>query len=283
MTILDRRSILRSGAALSAAAILPSEDAFAQTVVTRRSIGTMAANDSILVSYRAAVAAMKNLPASDPRNWQRQAQIHNNFCPHRNWFFLPWHRAYLLAFERICRQLSGNPSFALPYWDWTANPQLPAAVANPNAGGGPNPLFNPNRNSQTVTIPPSVAGATRIATLLAETSFEIFASSRPTGQNNTSSIWLRRQGVGGPFEAGPHDQVHVRIGGDMGGFMSPLDPTFWLHHCNIDRLWDRWNRSGRTNTSNALAQFRLQRPIRSARGRRHRALQRRRVWALEHQ
>ena len=24
--------------------------------------------------------------------------------------------------------------------------------------------------------------------------------------------------------------------------MSPLDPIFWLHHANIDRLWSLWNR-----------------------------------------
>lgn len=27
----------------------------------------------------------------------------------------------------------------------------------------------------------------------------------------------------------------------MGGFSTaPLDPIFWLHHCNIDRLWEVW-------------------------------------------
>lgn len=56
----------------------------------------------------------------------------------------------------------------------------------------------------------------------------------------------------GPFESGPHDQVHVRINGDMVSLMSPLDPIFWLHHCNIDRIWDQWNRLGRLNTSNTL-------------------------------
>ncbi len=40
----------------------------------------------------------------------------------------------------------------------------------------------------------------------------------------------------------------------MGGLMSPLDPIFWLHHCNIDRLWAEWNAPPRSNpnTSNAL-------------------------------
>lgn len=32
--------------------------------------------------------------------------------------FLPWHRVYLLHWEREIRKLSGDVSFALPYWDW---------------------------------------------------------------------------------------------------------------------------------------------------------------------
>ena len=27
----------------------------------------------------------------------------------------------------------------------------------------------------------------------------------------------------------------------MGTFVSPLDPIFWLHHANIDRLWSDWS------------------------------------------
>jgi tyrosinase len=45
----------------------------------------------------------------------------------------------------------------------------------------------------------------------------------------------------------PHNQVHD----DIGGFMddprtAALDPIFWLHHCNIDRLWEIWR--GKTTT-----------------------------------
>jgi len=132
---LDRRTVLKHSAALALTAGLPATEALAQTTLLRRPVSAMAGSDPILVSYRAAVKKMKELPTSDPRNWTRQAQIHQGSstlrCPHGNWFFLPWHRAYLVAFERICRQLSGNPNFALPYWDWTANPQLPAAFAFP--------------------------------------------------------------------------------------------------------------------------------------------------------
>jgi tyrosinase len=51
---------------------------------------------------------------------------------------------------------------------------------------------------------------------------------------------------------GPHGSVHVLVGGG-GGDMSSIgrsanDPIFWLHHCNIDRLWNVWlNQSGNQN------------------------------------
>ena len=68
---------------------------------------------------------MLALPASDPRNWYRQAIVHLLDCPHANWWFLPWHRGYLFHFEAICRELSGDPEFALPFWDWTSAPRVP--------------------------------------------------------------------------------------------------------------------------------------------------------------
>jgi tyrosinase len=50
----------------------------------------------------------------------------------------------------------------------------------------------------------------------------------------------------------PHNKVHNCIGGvgaidpgpygNMTNFLSPLDPIFYLHHANMDRLWDVWTR-----------------------------------------
>ena len=37
-----------------------------------------------------------------------------------------------------------------------------------------------------------------------------------------------------------HNVVHVWVGGSMGPGTSPNDPVFFLHHCNIDRLWSDW-------------------------------------------
>src|SRR5687767_6391910 len=72
----------------------------------RRDITTLADSDPILQAYRSAVTQMKALPAGDRRNWNAQAEIHNEWCTHRNWLFLPWHRVYLWFFEEICRELT---------------------------------------------------------------------------------------------------------------------------------------------------------------------------------
>ncbi len=40
-----------------------------------------------------------------------------------------------------------------------------------------------------------------------------------------------------------HNKVHVWVGGSMGPMSSPNDPVFFLHHCNVDRLWAEWQLS----------------------------------------
>ena len=74
-------------------------------------------------------------------------------------------------------------------------------------------------------------------------------SSSKTPSHNTAP--------GGPdsfsvLEGLPHNKVHNCIGGVgpldpgpygyMTNFLSPVDPVFFLHHANIDRLWDVWIR-----------------------------------------
>jgi tyrosinase len=52
-------------------------------------------------------------------------------------------------------------------------------------------------------------------------------------------------GTNGNLESNPHNLVHTEVGG-RGGLMSnpdyaALDPIFYLHHANIDRMWAGWN------------------------------------------
>ena len=199
----------------------------------RRNIATLSATDPIIEAYRTAVRRMKELPESDPRNWNRQARIHNDFCPHGNWLFLPWHRCYLLYFERICRKLSGLEDFALPYWNWSQSPQIPAAFW----GGSLDPLFDATRWATPNDIADaSSVGPLVLESILTEPNFLLFASGSipPSADQRTSSSY-------GPLEGTPHNYIHPFVGGNMAGYMSPLDPVFWLHHNMVERVWVHWN------------------------------------------
>lgn len=196
----------------------------------RRDVTTLASNHPILEAYRSAITQMKALPPSDPRNWTNQARIHFDHCPHGNWLFLPWHRAYLLYFERICRKLSGMADFALPYWNWSLAPSIPA----PFWSGA---LLDTNRlaTASSVASPASV-GPAMLSSILADTNFLTFASG-----SIAASDGQRTRSTYGRLEGTPHNYIHGFVGGDMGAFMSPLDPIFWLHHNMIERCWVDWN------------------------------------------
>jgi tyrosinase len=45
------------------------------------------------------------------------------------------------------------------------------------------------------------------------------------------------------LENAPHNPVHDIIGNAMADISTaPIDPIFYLHHCNLDRLWNAWSR-----------------------------------------
>lgn len=197
----------------------------------RRNIDTLANNDPIIEAYRDGVAAMKALTSTDPRNWVNQAQIHADFCPHGNWYFLPWHRAYLYYFETIIRELSGYEEFALPYWNWTCQPQIPAPFFDITE------LDDPSRNpGPSDSVPTSITGASVLEGILDISDFETF------GSLEASAL---RGGTGGGYgelEGTCHNGIHGWVGGNMGLVNSAAqDPLFWCHHNMVERCWWDWN------------------------------------------
>ena len=249
--MLDRRAFMAAGSA--SLAMLGSSAPRAQGgAATRRSVRGMSASDPDLAAMRRAVAAMKALPRSDERNWITFADIHRNFCPHGNWYFLPWHRAFLVAFERICRDLSGKRDFAIPYWNWTQDREFPAAFAAGDRNS--NPLHHPRPGvARGLRIGEDMVGQTVISQILNSPDFEAFGSTRPRGQNSTAVSWQRRLGSKTQLEFNPHDGVHQAVGGNMSVVgLSARDPIFYLHHANVDRLWAAWNRRGNANSPDPM-------------------------------
>lgn len=199
----------------------------------RRMIRNNAEANHAVDLYREAVRLMKNLPAGDCRNWTKQAEIHNNFCPHGNWFFFPWHRAYIFEFEKICQTLLNDANFGLPYWNWCIDGHIPPAYWPPPNN---NPLYDINRVATAASIAdPNDVGLPLVDGYCNEPLFSLFAGGKTAGLRTGGGSY-------GNIERTPHNYIHgTFIQGDMGTFMSPLDPIFWNHHCMVDLCWYEWN------------------------------------------
>ena len=62
-----------------------------------------------------------------------ESQLGWNTCPHmqpgdHQFHFLTWHRLFLEHFEALIREHSGDPTFALPYWDYSNHETLPQSL-----------------------------------------------------------------------------------------------------------------------------------------------------------
>lgn len=180
-------------------------------------------------------------------------------CQHGTWYFLPWHRGYLAAFEAIVakavKELNGA-DWALPYWNYLDSTNrdartIPAAFeAASLPDGSENPLrrYPRQRRGRLPDALPSDFGLGAMQ----EDNFLVGSGRIGFGGASTS---FERQGDGaGALEFNPHNVVHGMLGGFMGNpYFAALDPLFWLHHCNIDRLWEAWMRSrGKTMTRDQL-------------------------------
>jgi len=192
-----------------------------------------------------------------------------NQCQHQSWYFPPWHRGYLIALEAQIREavvsLGGPSSWALPYWNYLGpddQHEMPPAFAQPTLPDGtPNPLlvearYGPNDNKNIFIPVPPVSQACQ--------SNDRYTGSSPAtpfpGYGGPETAFWHGGGTSGNLESNPHNQVHVDIGGavsnQLWGLMSDpglaaLDPIFYLHHCNIDRMWALWNAAGNTNPTEA--------------------------------
>jgi tyrosinase len=232
-------------------------------VRVRKSVYSLPAGDTTLDWYNKAVKELLNRPITNPTSWRYMAGIHGasftppagaaaywNVCQHGTWYFLPWHRAYITMFEAVvadCVARQGGPAdWALPYWnyseDTTANPSarsLPPAFQGKTRPDGTQNYLSSTRAASIVLSDADVS--------LAALKIKAFAGPPGGGASGFGGPKIGPHhaiGDSGALEMTPHNVVH----GDIGGFMndpnlSALDPIFWLHHCNIDRLWEVWRNS----------------------------------------
>ncbi|MEO8382366.1 MAG: tyrosinase family protein [Acidobacteriota bacterium] len=149
--------------------------------------------------------------------------------PNNNMQFFTWHRMYLKYYERVLRKASGDPNFTLPYWNYYDE-------------------MGPGGNG--IALPALVRGTTTAS---------LYDKFRTPGLNtNTNAIdeaWASNeqafdfndfQNFSYALEQQPHGMMHCGAGfgcqaPDMGIVpVAGLDPVFYMHHANIDRLFQCW-------------------------------------------
>ncbi|XP_022847765.1 polyphenol oxidase I, chloroplastic-like [Olea europaea var. sylvestris] len=227
------------------------------------------ARKEYIAKYKKAIELMKALPPEDPRSFTQQANIHCAYCNgahdqaghpgldiqvHNSWLFFPFHRWYLYFFERILGKLIGDPTFALPYWNWD-NPKgmtVPSMFIDSTS-----PLYNAKRNL--ANMPPTVIdlGLTGTTDDLQKVvnNLTIMYSEMVRSVNTVEDFMGKPYLDGsttdpgpGSSERGSHATAHVFVGDpkqpsfeDMGNFYSAgRDPLFYCHHSNVDRMWTLW-------------------------------------------
>ena len=324
---LSRRGFLLAAVGVAGGSILGRSPALARIASAgspryRRYNVASPQGRQMLKSYARGVQAMLALPANDPLNWFRHAFTHFLDCPHGNWWFYVWHRGYIGLFEQKIRLLSGDPSFTLPFWDWTTHPDLPAQifdgvltptaqafepytgnlqrfrdfmdpgihafwdnlsepqrkqleqrgyrstddlwndVTNPKGGIGDVAFAvtsaaryptraNPGLNASTLD---SVSQLQVVGGLKAGAfnDRDLSANSFTSKKTDSHGVQPAGRGAFSLLEGVPHNTLHNFIGGsgsidpgpygNMTNNLSPVDPIFFLHHANMDRLWDVWTR-----------------------------------------
>lgn len=147
--------------------------------------------------------------------------------------FLPWHRAYLLDLERELQTI--DPSVSLPYWRFdqlAPNIFTREFLGVSDAMGtvqfsATNPLqFWRTDGVQGINRRPFFNTATQRPNLITE--------AQTLALSNLFRVFRSMQG-------NPHGSAHANFGGSISSISTAAkDPLFFLLHCNVDRLWAKW-------------------------------------------
>jgi len=222
-------------------------------------------------AFAKALLALKNTVPSQlglKNRYDDYVQIHIDSMmvdpgwAHQGPAFLPWHRVLLRNLELDLQKV--DPSVTLPYWDWTVD-QNPTAKGSPWTDDFLGGNGDPAKGGRVMTGPFGATAGKWPVRIVDEGApgflarqFGQQSPTLPTADNvkgalgelpYDASTWSRgaqpsfRDRLEGWHGVGSvHNRVHLWVGGSMLYGTSPNDPAFFLHHCNIDRLWAQWQR-----------------------------------------
>jgi tyrosinase len=177
--------------------------------------------------------------STDPGSYYAIASDHGlpqSYCLHHEDRFNPWHRTYLKVFEDALRSVPGCGNVTLPYWDiGTPVPALlktapfDTYVVPVDLGAPYGANYKTQRNNQ-ATIDANLTQYQVLQHITASLSQSVWGVSGVNGFQDESIA--------------AHDGGHLSVGPTMADQnVSSFDPIFWFYHCNLDRLWLRWQRN----------------------------------------
>jgi tyrosinase len=163
--------------------------------------------------------------------------------------FTAWHRAYLLDLERELQAI--DDTMALPYWRFDkAAPNLfkrefigvPDSAEQVQFSPG-HPLLN--------WVTDGVPGIWRRGAVGPNTVPNVLSEAGTLGLGGSSNPNFARFRA---MQGNPHGAAHMSNGNGWITNIStaPKDPLFFLLHCNVDRLWAKWQFvAGRSDPADA--------------------------------
>ncbi|KAI9499970.1 hypothetical protein GGI25_005358 [Coemansia spiralis] len=211
------------------------------SIVTRRDIATLSPQEW------SQMAGVINRMYAD--GWfQYFAEVHNREFGniHGNDNFFPWHRRFLREFEEIGQRYDRN--FAVPYWDElrdardpAGSPVLTSGLLGGNGFGGC--VRDGFQAGWMLTFPNS-----HCLTRQYDRGNQMQSWYSPEYIYSIMQRYGDMHGLRENIEYTIHGSVHLSVGGDMATYWSPNDFIFFLHHANLDRLWDQWQSWGHGST-----------------------------------
>ena len=174
------------------------------------------------------------------------------YCAHRRECFPHWHRPYLLEFEHALRRadlaLGGDGALGLPYWNWSeldVNGEVfPKIVRERCMEEFPSDFFpvapDPGRHGYRMSTTKSDADI-RIGIQSYGIADDAAKCLLPVNHAQHASTAFTRRTSKVSVET-PHNKIHGIVGGIMASFQSSFHPIFWLHHNNVDRIFEGYIR-----------------------------------------
>jgi tyrosinase len=224
------------------------------------------------------------LMAGDPVPNDAQTAATWDQCQHQTWYFLPWHRGYVSALESAIRSAiaaDGPEDWALPYWNYSGDAatalELPWAFTQAKLPDGTkNPLASDRRfGAKGDGVISIEAIDVSLANVMKEPKFTGSGPNASSGFGGLQTTFRhydavadRHKNNNGQLENQPHNIIHSLVGGVIAGGdprngrsyglmalpdTAALDPIFWLHHSNIDRLWEVWRKRAAAKTEETAA------------------------------